>query len=107
VISPIKTGPIFRIGICLVFLMIAACAPRGMAPSPPPPAATTDTALQVQSEGDHLVRVAFPPPLHLEGKLIESAMLFKRALLVFSFEFRQCLRLCVRTFEHPADCRVD
>ena len=49
-ISPIKTGPIFRIGIGLVFLTIAACAPRGMAPSPPPPAATTDIALQAQAE---------------------------------------------------------
>jgi branched-chain amino acid transport system substrate-binding protein len=50
VIPPKKIGPIFRIGIGLAFLMIAACAPRGMAPPPPPPAATTDTALQVQAE---------------------------------------------------------
>lgn len=48
-IPPKKIAPIFRIGIGLAFLMIAACAPRGMAP-PPPPAATSDTALQAQAE---------------------------------------------------------
>jgi branched-chain amino acid transport system substrate-binding protein len=44
-----KIGPIFRVGMLLAGLMVAACAPRGMAP-PPPPAAIADTALQVQAE---------------------------------------------------------
>jgi len=44
-----KTVSIFRIGIIVFFLWLAACAPRGISP-PPPPAAATDTALQIQAE---------------------------------------------------------
>ena len=44
-----KFGPILLSGIIFASLMITACAPRRMAPSAPP-AATTDTALQVQAE---------------------------------------------------------
>jgi ABC-type branched-subunit amino acid transport system substrate-binding protein len=44
------SGLIRPYGIILVCLMIAACAPRGMAPSAPPPVAATDKALQVQAE---------------------------------------------------------
>ncbi len=48
---PIRYAGLTRpIGIILACLMIAACAPRGMAPSAPPPVATTDKALQVQAE---------------------------------------------------------
>ena len=43
------TGLTRPIGIILACLMIAACAPRGMAPSSPP-VATTDKALQAQAE---------------------------------------------------------
>ena len=43
------TGLTRPIGIILACLMIAACAPRGMAPSAPP-VATTDKALQAQAE---------------------------------------------------------
>lgn len=45
---PIKyPAPIKRIGIIVACLLIAACAPRGMAP--PPPEATSDIALQTQA----------------------------------------------------------
>ena len=44
-----KPSSIFRIGIILTCLWLAACAPRGISP-PPPPSATTDSALQIQAE---------------------------------------------------------
>ncbi len=42
------TASIIRITVILTCLWLAACAPRGI--SPPPPAAATDSALQLQAE---------------------------------------------------------